>query len=345
MKHNKNLFGKDKTFIIAEAGVNHNGNIKLAKKLIDVASEAGADAIKFQSFKADRVISKYAAKPLYQQKSRNDSESQLTMLKKLELRYKTEVNLYEHAKNKNILFMSTPKDIMSAQQLSKLNIPIYKIGSSEINNFEFLKHIASLEKTIILSTGMSTLDEVEEAVNAIKKNGNSGLILLHCTSSYPCPIEGVNLRAMITMKRKFQLPVGYSDHTQGLEVSLAAVALGACVIEKHLTLDKNMEGPDHKISLEPTEFKTLVGLIRNIEKCMGNGIKKPASCESENRRLLRRSLVFTENLQKGTALIPKYMTIKRPGIGIEPKYKEALINRTLKRDVFQDEPLSWDMLK
>lgn len=332
-------------FIIAEAGINHNGNVALARELVDAASLSGADAIKFQNFKAKRVISRFAEKAKYQKKSQADKESQLAMLEKFELKDKDYYKLYEYAGKKNIIFLSTPKDIYSVKLLEKIGISIYKIGSSEINNFEFLDFIASLRKPILLSTGMSTIEEVKAAVKVIQKKSDSSLILLHCVSQYPCPLEQVNLRAMLTLQKKFCLPVGYSDHTLGIEIVLAAVALGAKVIEKHFTLNKNMEGPDHSISLEPREFKHMVSSVRNVEKGMGDGVKKPSTCEIENIKLLRRSLVFCRNLERGIIVRSEDFTIKRPGFGLEPKYKSKLIKKRLIQDVIEDQPVQWEMFR
>lgn len=331
------------TFIIAEAGINHNGSFSLAKDLIDAAAESNADAIKFQNFRAHMVISKYAEKADYQKKSRFDRETQLEMLKKFELDDDDYYKLCKYTAKKNITFLSTPKDIESAKLLEDIGVDIYKIGSTEINNFEFLNYVASFKKPILLSTGMSTLDEVRQAVKLIQERNDSLLVLLHCISQYPCPVEQVNLKAMLTLKKVFRLPIGYSDHTLGIEITLAAVALGAKVIEKHFTLNRAIKGPDHAISIEPKEFKSMVSHIRNIEKSMGSGTKEPSPCEIENRRLLRRSLVFSKDLKQGSILTANDIIVKRPGWGIEPKYKAKLISKVLKCDVFEDQLLQWEM--
>ncbi|MFH0772044.1 MAG: N-acetylneuraminate synthase [Candidatus Omnitrophota bacterium] len=343
MNRMNSVFKFKETFIIAEAGVNHNGDIALAKELIDAARESGADAVKFQNFKAERTISRYAIKAGYQKNSKGDRETQLAMLKKLELRDEDYFCLFEYAGRKKILFLSTPKDIPGARLLQEMGIAAYKIGSSEINNFEFLKFIASLSRPVILSTGMSTLSEVRQAVEVIRAESDSPLALLHCVSQYPCPVNKVNLRAMLVLEKAFHTPVGYSDHTLGIEVALAAVALGAKIIEKHFTLDKGMKGPDHKISATPEEFKEMVSFIRNVEKSLGCMEKSPSPCEIKNRRLLRRGLVFAKDLTKGCLISYEDITIKRPATGLEPKHKERLIGKKLKKDVKQDEPVKMEM--
>ncbi|MCW7999959.1 N-acetylneuraminate synthase, partial [Clostridium sp. cpc1] len=262
----------NKTFIIAEAGVNHNGNIDIAKKLVDAAVEAGVDAIKFQSFKAGNLVTKSAKKAEYQKETTGNG-NQFEMLKKLELSYKEHIILKKYCEEKGIMFISTPFDFESADLLEKLNIPLYKISSGDLTNIPLLKYIAKFNKPMIVSTGMANLGEVEIAVNAIKEGGNDKITLLHCTSNYPTACEDVNLNAILTLKNAFKLPVGYSDHTIGIEIPIGAVAMGTKVIEKHFTLDKNMEGPDHRASLEPNELKEMVKNIRNIEKAFGNGIK------------------------------------------------------------------------
>jgi N-acetylneuraminate synthase len=339
--NNKEMFGLKKSFIIAEAGVNHNGDIELAKELIFAAKEAGADAVKFQNFKASRVISSFAEKADYQKNGPNDVESQLDLVRKLELKDHDYKILQECAKKIGITFLSTPKDIPGVDLLEAINMPIYKVGSSEINNFEFLTYIANTKKPIILSTGMCTLKEVKDSVKVIKEAGNSQITVLHCVSQYPAPLNQVNLRSMLTMQRELDLPVGYSDHTIGIEVVLAAVTLGAKVIEKHFTIDKNLIGPDHKVSMDLNEMKQMIKSIRAVESSLGDGIKKPAKCEIDNIMLLRRSLVFRNDLKEGHAIEYADMTIKRPGNGLEPKYKDQLIGKKLSKDVLTDEPISW----
>ena len=335
------LLNSNKVFVIAEAGVNHNGDIALAKELIIAAKESGADAVKFQNFKASRVISTFAKKAEYQKNHTNDFESQLDLVRKLELNDDDYSMLQDYANKVGILFLSTPKDIPSAKLLEQINMPIYKIGSSEINNFEFLEYISRTNKPIILSTGMCILSEVEEAINVIKNSSNSPVSILHCVSQYPTPIDQVNLKSMLTMRDKFDLPVGYSDHTIGSDVVLAAVALGAEIIEKHFTIDKSLNGPDHKVSMDLPEMHNMILSIRAVESCLGDGLKRPADCEIKNVMLLRRSLVFADNFKKGHILQNLDVTIKRPGNGLEPKFKNEIIGHILKDNVVMDEPISW----
>ncbi|QEK11314.1 N-acetylneuraminate synthase [Crassaminicella thermophila] len=340
--YNRVIDDGHKTFIIAEAGVNHNGDINLAKKLIDAAVDAGADAVKFQTFKAEKIVIKKAEKAEYQKITTNNDESQFHMLKKLELSYEDHVQLYNYCRKKNIMFLSTPFDMDSVDLLEKIGIEVYKISSGDITNMPLLKYIASKNKPIILSTGMSNLGEIEEAIEWIKGAGNEKIILLHCTTNYPTEYKDVNLRAMNTMKEAFKLPVGYSDHTLGIEVPIAAVAMGACVIEKHFTLDKQMKGPDHKASLEPKELKKMVRTIRNIEICLGNGIKKCIENELENRLIGRKSIVAAHDIKKGEVLKLESIDFKRPGSGIEPKYYMNLIEKKITRDIKEDEIIRWN---
>ena len=275
-----------KVFIIAEAGVNHNGSLELAKKMIDAAEEAGADAVKFQTFKAEKVVSRYAPKAEYQKKTTTAGESQLEMIKKLELDAAAHQTLIDYCKKRNIQFLSTPFDFESIDLLNELGLDIFKIPSGEITNMPYLRKIGSLKKEIILSTGMANLGEIEDALDVLTGAGTKlkDITILHCNTEYPTPMQDVNLKAMQTIKYAFPgIHVGYSDHTEGIEVSIAAVAMGATIIEKHFTLDKNMEGPDHKASLEPDELKAMVNAIRNIEKALGNGIKKPSPSELKNK--------------------------------------------------------------
>lgn len=320
-------------FIIAEAGVNHNGDIKLAKKLIDVAVEAGADAVKFQTFQAEELVTETAEKAEYQKETTGSKESQFAMIKKLELSDKNFKELFTYAQKKGIIFLSTPFDQGSVDLLDKLGVPAFKVGSGEITNFPLLKHIASKQKPVILSTGMSTLDEVIEAVEVIRKAGSKEIALLHCVSCYPARIEDTNLRAMETLRRKFNLPVGLSDHTVGIHIPIAAVALGACVIEKHFTLDKNLPGPDHRASLEPDELKEMVVAIRHIERAQGDGIKRPTADEKETKKAARRSLVARTNIPAGTIITEDMLDIKRPGTGLEPKQINLVIGKKAKKNI------------
>lgn len=325
-----------KTFIIAEAGVNHNGSMELAKKLVDAAVAAECDCVKFQTFKAESVISKFAQKAKYQKETTNSSETQLEMVKKLELSYDEFKELQNYCNKKGIMFLSTPFDIESIEFLVSLNMPIFKIPSGEITNLPYLRKINSYKKEVILSTGMSTLDEIQEALDVLKDCKISQISILHCTTEYPCPYEDVNLKAIQTLKEKFNLPVGYSDHTKGIEVPIAAVAMGATIIEKHFTLDKNMEGPDHKASLEPDELKQMVEGIRNIEKALGSGEKKPSKSEIKNMEIARKSIVAKDDIKKGERFTEDNLTAKRPGSGISPmKWDEvigAISNKEYKKD-------------
>jgi len=311
----------EKVFIIAEAGVNHNGDINIAKKLIDVAFDSGANSVKFQTFKAENIVSSNAPKADYQLNSTEKSETQFQMLKKLELDLKSHQILIDYCKIKGIIFLSTPFDLENIDLLNKLGIKIFKIPSGEITNLPYLKKIGALNKKVILSTGMANIEEVGAALKILIDAGTpkKNIIVLHANTEYPTPFEDVNLLAMQTMGKTFGVKVGYSDHTVVSEVPIAAVALGACVIEKHFTLDRNMEGPDHKASLEPPELKAMVSAIRNIEKAMsGNGNKEPSNSEKKNIPIARKSIVAKTNIKKGEIFSENNITIKRPGTGISP---------------------------
>ena len=327
-------------FIIAEAGVNHNGSKELAKKLIDVASEAGADAVKFQTFKAEKLVSKNAKKAAYQQENMSESDdSQFNMLKKLELDVDTHNELIAYAKSKNIMFLSTPFDHESIELLNNLELPIFKIPSGEITNLPYLRHIGSLQKKVILSTGMSHLGEIEAALDVLLNAGTKkeDITVLHANSMYPTPIEDVNLKAMQTIGAAFDVAFGYSDHTLGIEVDIAAVAMGASCIEKHFTLDKTMEGPDHKASLEPEELKAMVQGIRNIEKALGSPLKKPSRSETPNIEIARKSIVASRSIQKGELLSEENLTTKRPAKGISPMRWDEIVGQTAQKDYAEDE--------
>jgi N,N'-diacetyllegionaminate synthase len=321
-------------FIIAEAGVNHNGSVELAKQLIDVAINSGADAVKFQTFKAENLVAKNTQKAQYQKKTTNVMESQFDMLKKLELDMETHKELIAYCQEKNIIFLSTPFDHNSINLLNDLGLQILKISSGEITNLPYLKHIGSLSKRIILSTGMSNLKEVGDALNILTHAGTSkdNITVLHANTMYPTPMEDVNLNAMITIQKEFGVSVGYSDHTLGIEVDIAAVAMGASVIEKHFTLDKAMEGPDHKASLEPQELKAMVGAIRNIEKALGSSKKNPSPSESENIEVVRKSIVASQSIEKGEVLTGNNITVKRPGSGISPMKWDDIIGTIAIKD-------------
>lgn len=305
-------------FIIAEAGDNHNGCFDLALKLIDKAVAAGADCIKFQTFLTEEIISKFAEKAEYQKQATGNTESQFDMIKKLELSFDDFRKLQQYSQEKGILFLSTPFDIPSVKFLESIDIPFWKIPSGEITNLPYLIEIAHTHKDIILSTGMSDIAEIETALKVLRQNDSGNITLLHCNTEYPTPMKDVNLRAITTLKNTFNLPVGYSDHTQGIEIPIAAVAMGATVIEKHFTLDKSMEGPDHKASLEPDELSDMVRCIRNIEAALGNGIKIPSESEKKNIVIARKSIVARIHINKGEKFTEENLAIKRPGNGISP---------------------------
>lgn len=320
-------------FVIAEAGVNHNGDLEIAKQLVDVAVAAGADAVKFQTFKAEKVVSSAAPKADYQLQTTAEDESQYAMLKNLELSFEAHQVLKTYCQDRDILFMSTPFDEDSADFLESLGVPVYKIPSGEITNQPLIEHIARKNKPIILSTGMSNLTEVSQAVDWVKGTGNDQLVLLHCVSNYPADPADVNLRAMEVMASAFQTPVGYSDHTPGIEVALAAVALGASVIEKHFTLDREMAGPDHRASLEPDQLAAMVSGIRTVESALGHGCKEPAPSEANTASVARRSLVAAADLKAGTILQEGHIDIRRPGTGLPPAMRTFIAGLRLNQDV------------
>jgi N,N'-diacetyllegionaminate synthase len=328
-------------FIIAEAGVNHNGSVDLAKKLIDVASNSGADAVKFQTFKAENLVAKNTQKANYQKQTTDATESQFDMIKKLELDVETHKELIAYCQEKDIMFLSTPFDHESINLLSDLGLKIFKIASGEITNLPYLRHIGSLGKRVVLSTGMSNLEEVRSALNILINAGTfkDNITVLHANTMYPTPMEDVNLNAMLTMQKEFGVAVGYSDHTLGIEVDIAAVAMGASCIEKHFTLDKTMDGPDHKASLEPEELKAMVGAIRNIEKALGSSEKKSSPSESVNIDVARKSIVASQSIKKGDKLSSKNITTKRPGTGINPMKWDEIIATSAKKDYRMDDPI------
>jgi len=325
--------------IIAEAGVNHNGDIRMAKKLIDVAADAGADYVKFQTFNADRLVTETASKADYQKLVTDSSESQKAMLRKLELTEVMHQELIAHCALRNIGFFSTGFDIESIDMLVSFGQELFKIPSGEITNLPFLRHIGKLKKEVILSTGMSSMGEIENAIKALEESGTprSRITVLHCTTAYPVPMSDVNLRAMQSIRAKFGVDVGYSDHTLGIEISLAAVALGASVIEKHFTLDRTLPGPDHKASLEPAELKSLVDGIRNIGEALGDGIKRLMSSEIGNRDVARKSIVARVPISVGQVLSEENLTTKRPGTGISPMEWGHLLGKKAHRDYSADE--------
>ena len=331
----------EKVFIIAEAGVNHNGSAAVARKMIDVAKTAGADAVKFQTFKAEAVISKLAPKAEYQKKTTGEHESQLEMAKKLEFGINVHKELINYCKKKGILFLSTPFDLESIDLLNELGLGIIKIPSGEITNLPYLRKIGGLKKEIILSTGMSDLDEIKEALDVLTKAGTlkENISILHCNTEYPTPMKDVDLLAMLTIRDTFKLKVGYSDHTLGIEIPVAAVALGASVIEKHFTLDRNMKGPDHRASLEPCELKTMVKAIRNVEIALGDGIKKISPSEFKNRLIARKSIIAARDIRKGEVFREGNITSKRPGTGLSPMEWNKIIGRIAKRDFKKDKAI------
>ncbi len=326
-----------KIFIIAEAGVNHNGNIETARRLVDAAVMAGADAVKFQTFKAENLVCKNARKADYQMETTGKEESQFDMLKKLELTPKMHEQLMEYCKQNGIMFLSTPFDIDSLHYLTELGVDIIKIPSGEITNYPLLREAGKTKKRIIISSGMSTVNEVKDAVKVLKDNGSSDVTVLHCNTEYPSPYDDVNLLAMYTLKAELGVPTGYSDHTQGIEVPIAAAALGAAVIEKHFTLDKNMEGPDHKASLEPDELEAMVRAIRNIESALGDGKKEPSESEKRNIGIVRKSIVAKSDIEAGQTFTEDNLTTKRPGTGICPMQWKQVIGQKAKRKFNVDE--------
>jgi len=336
---------ENKAFIIAEAGVNHNGDINLAKKLIDVAKDAGVDAVKFQTFKAENVVTTNAEKAEYQKETTGVKESQYDMIKKLELTEYDFKQLADYTKKKDILFLSSPFDKESTDLLDEINVSAFKVASGEITNFPLLKHIAGKGKPIILSTGMATLGEIEDALRVIRAAGVADVVLLHCVTSYPAKMEDVNLRVLETLKHAFKLPVGFSDHTLGITVPIAAVSLGAVVIEKHFTLDKNLPGPDHKASLEPDELKEMVAAIRDVERALGDGIKRPTKEKEEIKKVARRSVVAKVDVPKGTTITGDMLDVKRPGTGIAPKYMDIIVGKKAKENIRKDEIVTWKMVE
>ena len=328
-----------KVFIIAEAGVNHNGSLDLAKKLIDVASESGADAVKFQTFKAEKLVSKNAQKADYQKQTTNKTESQFDMIKKLELDMDTHKELIAYCETKNIMFLSTPFDHDSIELLNDLGLEIFKIPSGEITNLPYLRHIGKLNKKVILSTGMADIGEIEDALDILINTGTKkeNITILHANTMYPTPMEDVNLKAMVTIGNTFDIAFGYSDHTLGIEVDIAAVAMGAVCIEKHFTLDKTMEGPDHKASLEPDELKAMVKAIRNIELALGSSAKKPSKSESPNIQIARKSIVALKNIKQGETLSEENITVKRPGMGINPMRWDEIVGSIANKNYKEDE--------
>ena len=329
-----------KVIIIAEAGVNHNGDIELAKRLIDAAAYAGVDYVKFQTFNSKKLVSKNAEKASYQKENTlKEHESQLAMLQKLELSKESHFELINYCNSKGIKFLSTGFDLESIKFLNSLNLELFKIPSGEITNLPYLRIVGGLKKPVILSTGMADMKEINEALNVIIGSGTKrkDITVLHCNTEYPTPMSDVNLKAMINIKEKFKVNIGYSDHTLGIEIPIAAVALGARVIEKHFTIDKTMDGPDHKASLEPNELKKMVDAIRNIEVALGSGIKEPSESEKKNKIVARKSIVANKKIKKGEIFTEINLTVKRPGNGISPMLWDEYIGKTALKDYSEDE--------
>ena len=329
----------NRTLIIAEAGVNHNGDIKIAKQLIDVAADCGADYVKFQTFSADRIVTKSADKAEYQKQSSDSSESQFEMLKRLELSVEMHLELIEHCEHRSIKFLSTGFDIQSVDLLVGLGLNLVKIPSGEITNLPLLRHIGSLDLPVILSSGMSTMKEIGDALLILEQTGlpRAQITVLHCTTEYPTPMDEVNLRAMNSIRNTLGVAVGYSDHTLGIEVSVAAVALGASVIEKHFTIDRSLPGPDHKASSEPVELVAMVKAIRNIEVALGSDVKEPTMSEIKNAHIARKSILASQKIEKGEILSTVNLVVKRPGNGVSPMLWDRLIGQVATRTYLPDE--------
>lgn len=323
--------------IIAEAGVNHNGSFELAKKMVDAAKDAGVDYVKFQTFNPKKLVSKYAEKAEYQKKTTGSDETQLQMLQKLALTEYTFLSLRDYCKEVGIGFISTPFDLDSIAFLETFNMDFWKVPSGEITNLPYLEAISKTKRKVVMSTGMCDMNEIQDAIEVLEKNGTSEITLLHCNTQYPTPYEHVNLSAMNTIRDALHKEVGYSDHTQGIEVPIAAVAMGATVIEKHFTLDKNMEGPDHKASLDPIELKQMVMAIRNIERAIGNGLKEPSSSELANKAVARKSIVASRDIKQGEVFSEDNLTTKRPGTGVSPMKWHDVIGKVAVRDFSEDE--------
>lgn len=338
------MTAQDNTFVIAEAGVNHNGSIDLALRLVEEARQAGADAVKFQTFRAERLVSRSAQKAQYQKRNTDGADTQFEMLERLELSDDDHRTLLAHCRMAGITFLSSPFDEESADLLDELGVEAFKIPSGELTNLALLRHLADKGRPLILSTGMATLAEVGEAVDVIVASGNRQLSLLHCLTEYPAPFAEVNLRAMLTLKDAFGFPVGYSDHTPGLEIAIAAVALGASIIEKHFTLSRDLPGPDHRSSLEPSELAQMVEAIRNVEQALGDGVKSPAPCELKNIPIARKSVVAERDFAAGERLTRQNVAIKRPGDGIQPRDLEKVVGRTVAVDIKAGDVVTWEDL-
>jgi N,N'-diacetyllegionaminate synthase len=331
-----------RVYVVAEIGINHGGSVTQAIKLIDAAADAGADAVKFQTFRTERLM--VATRDRFAQQEEG-SETAYQLFRRLELSWEDYEKLKKHADERNVSFLSTPFDEESADLLERIGVPAFKIASSDVTHLPLLKHVAVKNKPILLSTGMSFLSEVAEAVWALKSAGATEILLLHCVSSYPAPAEALNLRTIQTMRDYFDLPVGYSDHTEGILLPIVAVSLGAVLIEKHFTIDKNARGPDHKLSMDPEELKALVCSVRSAESSLGDGRKCPSACEAENRLLSRRSIVASVDIRAHETIAPWMLGFKRPGSGIEPKQAERIVGMKARRNISRDTLLQWDDLE
>ena len=338
------LFDKfnNHTFIIAEIGVNHNGDVNLAKKMIKSASECGVDAVKFQTFNSEDLVTENAKTAEYQEKN-TSANSQMEMLKKLELSFEDFKELKKYASKCNVMFISSPFDIKSVDLLEELNVPLYKLGSGELNNFELIDYVQKKDKLMILSTGMATLKEIKETYDFIDNKKN--LVILHCITGYPTSFNEANLNFIKTLQKEFDVPIGFSDHSPGIELPIAAVALGACVVEKHFTLDKSLDGPDHKASLNPNEFKAMVDAIRNVEIAMGDGVRKFSDNELEIKKIARKSIVLNQDVSKDMIIERRMLSIKRPGNGIPPKFIDDVVGKKLIKDLKVNTVLKWDYLE
>jgi N-acetylneuraminate synthase/N,N'-diacetyllegionaminate synthase len=342
---NKTISKTSPVFIIAEAGVNHNGNLEMAKDLIKRAAACGADCIKFQTFKAERVVTKYAPKAKYQMGTTDKAESQLDMLKKIELRPEDHAELKEITEELDMVFLSTPYNFEDIDILENIGVSAYKVASGQIVELPFLRKIASKEKPVLLSTGMATLEEIDEALATILETGNEKVVLLQCTTNYPSKIEDANLRVIPAFQSEFSTLTGYSDHTVGEEAAISVVALGARIIEKHFTLDKNLQGPDHSSSMIPDEFNTFVRKIRRVETALGSAIKTPTKIEKENAVGMRRSIVASRNIKKGETINEESITFKRPANGLAPRFYDNITGKRATRDIVVDEIIQKDMIQ
>jgi N,N'-diacetyllegionaminate synthase len=331
-------------FIVAEAGINHNGELEKAFEMIRVAKEAGVDAIKFQTFSAEELIANENLKYSYISQGRETTEPQIEMFKRVELSVEDTKKLRKFASQVGIMFLSTPSNRVAVDLLCEINVAAIKVASGELTNYPLLEHIARKRKTIVLSTGMASLGEVGKAVDIIRENGNEEIILLHCVASYPAKAQEVNLRAMETLRLAFQLPVGFSDHTEGIEIALAAVAKEACIIEKHFTLDKGLPGPDHRFSADPSELEALVTGIKKVQQALGSPEKRPSAEEKEMIGLARRSIVAIQDIPKGTKISSEMLYLKRPGYGISPEFLHVIIGREAQKDIKRGELITWEMI-